>query len=140
VPATVLAQQTSPPIPPTPTSQPTPIPYGPGVPYRSNFISIVGIRSSIDLLIQDALRNKNFYEFTAALPETSYPNLTSAGIVWKSPQQSLQGKLVVAIASFDGPEETYKMQDSIINGLKADYGGDNNIVIISITIPSPKMR
>jgi tetratricopeptide (TPR) repeat protein len=113
--------------------QPLATPYGPREPYRSNFFSAAYIRSSIDLVVQEARGRTSFFEFIAALPENSYPNLTSAGITLKLGQASLKERLVIAVAEFDGPEETYGIRNQILSELQANFTSEGNIEFIAIS-------
>ncbi len=53
-------------------------------------------------------------------------------IGWQSQVRAKEGKLIVVIAKFDGPEEVYGIRNEIVEKLNASFVNDDEIIVLAI--------
>jgi len=80
------------------------------------------------IILVQLIRKKNSYA-NLLLSVTVFGSVVG-GIGWRSYNQTQDGKLIVLVAQFDGPEETYGLHDQIMEDLRKATRGYNDTVII----------
>ncbi|NOH03700.1 MAG: tetratricopeptide repeat protein [Chloroflexi bacterium] len=104
------------------------------------FIVFVGFISSTFILIQhrQAVRAEQQYQSTQQAQATQTADFvlqiqsTQNAQTTQQAQEELKEKLVVVIASFDGPEEVYGLRNQILEELNKEYLESENVKIIAI--------
>jgi tetratricopeptide (TPR) repeat protein len=92
------------------------------------FPALAGV-ASLGLLIQ-AFRKKNPIAFVWLA--VGMLVITVSLIGWQSYIESVKNKLVVVIATFDGPEESFGVRNQILENLTSEFGDSANIKIVPV--------
>ena len=90
---------------------------------------IIAVIASVGLLIQ-AFRQKSPIAY--AWLSLGMLIITGALIGWQSYIETTKSKLVIVIATFDGPEEVYGLRNEIFESLNLNFRGDDEVKIIGI--------